>query len=217
MKTTRLALLLAACSLAVVACSPAPSDTAGGDGATDGTTPSSEATQGPITADRTSRESVAAAVLESFARGDWDALSTFVAPAGVRFTPHTHVDVSSDVVLTQAEVANFASIPTVRTWGTAEGSGAPIEMSNTQYLARYVWDHDYRTAPDVRWNHVQDRGSVIDNVQQVYPGASVVEYNFPGFDEQYGGMDWRSLRLVLAQDDDGDWVLYGVIHDEWAP
>jgi hypothetical protein len=58
---------------------------------------------------------------------------------------------------------------------------------------------------------------VIDNVQQVYPGASVVEYHFPGFDDQYEGMDWRSLRLVLAQNDNAEWTLYGVIHDEWAP
>ena len=60
-------------------------------------------------------------------------------------------------------------------------------------------------------------GSIIDNAQEVYPGATVVEYHFDGFDEQYAGMDWRSLRLVMHQDVDGDYELVGVIHDEWAP
>jgi len=27
----------------------------------------------------------------------------------------------------------------------------------------------------------------------------VVEYHFPGIDPQYGGLDWRSLRLVFQQ------------------
>lgn len=217
MKTPRLALVLAAVALAATACSPAPSDTAGGDGSTDGSTPSSTASQGPITVDRTSRESVAAAVLESFARGDWDTLSTFASRTGVRFTPYTHVNEETDSVFKPADIATFANDTGRYTWGTTEGSGEPIVMTKAEYVARYVWDHDYRTAPEVRWNHEQDHGSVIDNVQKVYPGASVVEYHFPGFDEQYGGMDWRSLRLVLAQLDNGEWALYGVIHDEWTP
>jgi hypothetical protein len=44
----------------------------------------------------------------------------------------------------------------------------------------------------------------------------IVEYYFPGFDPQYGGMDWRSLKLVFSQAD-GSWNLAGIIHDEWTP
>jgi hypothetical protein len=44
----------------------------------------------------------------------------------------------------------------------------------------------------------------------------IVEYYFPGFDPQYGGMDWRSLRLVFS-DHGGTWYLAGIIHDEWTP
>ena len=216
MKNTRLPLFaLALLSLAVVACGaedPAPGTTGSAV-----PPPIPDEPQGPIQADRTNRESVAAAVLESFARKDWQTLSTFVAPAGVRFTPYTNVSELTDRVLTPADVGAFGDDQTVYAWGTQDGSGMPIEMTNAQYLERYVWDHDYRAAPEVRWNATQDHGSVIDNVQDVYPGASTVEYHFPGFDDQYGGMDWRSLRLVLAQGDDGNWVLYGVIHDEWTP
>lgn len=172
---------------------------------------------GPITADRTNRESVAAAIVESMARQDWNMLSTFVAPTGVRFTPYTHVNESSDRILSPADVAAFGNDVNSYAWGTQEGSGEPIAMTNAEYFARYVWDHDYRTAEEVIWNAEQAHGSMIDNAQDIYPGATTVEYYFSGFDNQYGGMDWRSLRLVLAQGDDGNWVLYGVIHDEWTP
>lgn len=173
--------------------------------------------QKPTTVDRTSRESTASAILESIATSDWQTLSSFATETGVRFTPQTNVNITSDRVLSPSDIAHFEHDETVYTWGIQDGSGLPIEMTNTEYLARYIWDHDFRTAPEVRWNAVQDHGSMIDNAQDVYPGATTVEYYFPGFDEQYGGMDWRSLRLVLAQGDDGNWMLYGVIHDEWTP
>lgn len=217
MKNLRVsALALSLVSLAMVACggdSPAPGDT----GSTIPAPPAIEEDTGPITADRANRESVAAAILESFARQDWQILSTFIAPTGVRITPYTYVKDETDRVLSPTEVASFGDDTNVYVWGTQEGSGEPIAMTNMEYLARYVWDHDYRTAEETIWNEPQNHGSMIDNVQDVYPGATTVEYYFSGFDAQYGGMDWRSLRLVLAQGDDGNWILYGIIHDEWTP
>lgn len=210
------ALALAFLSLSIVACSgDEPVDT-GSESSSAVSSVADEPLQ-PIVADRSDRESTANAILESFARGEWQILSELSSPMGVRFTPYTYVKPETDQTLTQADIAGFGTDQTTRIWGAEEGSGFPISMTNAEYLARYVWDQDYRTAPDVRWNAVQDRGSMIDNVQDVYPGASVVEYHFPGFDPQYGGMDWRSLRLVLAQNDDAQWTLYGVIHDEWTP
>ncbi len=210
-------LALSTLSLAMVACgsdtpSPAPGDTGSAV-----PPPAIEEDTGPIQANRTNRESVAAAVLESFARQDWQMLSTFVAPTGVRMTPYTYVNDDSDRVLSPAEIAAFDDDANTYVWGTQEGSGEPISMTNMEYLARYVWDHDYRTAEETIWNAPQNHGSMVDNVQDVYPGATTVEYYFSGFDAQYGGMDWRSLRLVLAQGDDGNYVLYGIIHDEWTP
>jgi hypothetical protein len=42
-----------------------------------------------------------------------------------------------------------------------------------------------------------------------------VEYYFPGFEAQYEGMDWKSLRLVFEQHQ-GSWKLVGIIHNEWT-
>jgi hypothetical protein len=43
----------------------------------------------------------------------------------------------------------------------------------------------------------------------------MVEYHFTGFEPDYGGLDWRSLRLVFMQDGD-EWFLIGIVHDEWT-
>ncbi len=219
MHTFRTTFLLAVfLSLAIVACTPdAPQPDGGSTSSISDVVPPDPGQEGPMTVDPTNRESVAAGILDAFARQDWPMLSTFVAPTGVRFTPFTYVNVDSDRTFSPTDIASFGADQTVKTWGVQEGSGEPIALTNMQYFVRYVWDHDYRQAQDVRWNHVQDRGSMIDNVQDVYPGATTVEYNFPGFDPQYGGLDWRSLRLVLAQGDDGNWVLHSAIHDEWTP
>ena len=42
-----------------------------------------------------------------------------------------------------------------------------------------------------------------------------MEYHFKGMDAQQGGMDWRSLRLVLEAHN-GAWYLVGIVHDEWT-
>jgi hypothetical protein len=42
-----------------------------------------------------------------------------------------------------------------------------------------------------------------------------VEYHFSGFVEDYGGMDWVSLRLVFIEEE-GSWFLVGIVHDQWT-
>lgn len=200
---------LALAALSIVACTPAP--TVDDDA-------SSSTASSTATVDRTDREEVAAAILDAFAAEDWITLSTYTSPAGVRFTPYTYIHEESDRVLMLVDLLSFGSDPTTHTWGIQEGSGEPIDMTNMEYLARYVWDHDYRTADETNWNeNIVNHGSMIDNSNDVYPDAEIVEYYFDGFEEQYGGMDWRSLRLVLEEGDDGNYALVGVIHDEWTP
>ncbi len=157
---------------------------------------------------------------------DMTALAQYIHPKrGVRFTAETFVRTKagddgtpSDTVVYADQVSDLYSGTKTKTWGIAEGSGQPIVLTFAQYLAKYVADHDYRTATDVRWNHVMDRGSSMDNAKQVYPNAKIIEYHFDGFEPQYDGMDWASLRLVLSQDAATKrWYLVGVIHDHWTP
>ncbi len=134
---------------------------------------------------------------------------------GVRFTPYTNVKVNDIVMappLLLAEYENDSVIP----WGVFDGSGEPMELAFSQYLKQFIWDHDYTAAPEVLWDSPKQRGNIVENAMEFYgPAIRMVEYHFPGFDPQYEGMDWESLRLVL-EEYEGKWMLVGIIHDQWT-
>jgi hypothetical protein len=144
------------------------------------------------------------------------ALSALAHPAlGVRFSPYTYVHVGTDLVFPASWLTGAFADSTVYTWGIHDGSGLPIQLTFSQYYAQFIYDHDYQNAPDVSYNVVWQRGNMINNTLEAYPGTAWVEYHFPGFDPQYGGMDWKSLRLVFAQQSNV-WYLIGIIHDQWT-
>jgi hypothetical protein len=64
-------------------------------------------------------------------------------------------------------------------------------------------------------NIVIGKGNTLENIHEVYPDGVFVEFHFTGFNEQYDGMDWKSLRLVFEQDG-GSWRLVGIVHDQWT-
>lgn len=194
MHSTRLFTVLIASACIVVACTPTPPG------------------EQPL-----SRDETAAQILSAIKAKDMQTLADFAHPTnGVRFTPQTHVEPGTDLTFQAADIANFMEDTQIYTWGIADGSGEPIDMTFSQYYDRYVFDHDFTQAPQVNWNEPFDRGTIIDNAHEAYPDAEIVEYHFPGFDPQYGGMDWASLRLVLEQEGDV-WHLVGIIHDRWSP
>lgn len=154
---------------------------------------------------------------------DMRTLANLVHPAeGLRFSPYGYVRASAgapegqDLVFSAAEVAGLWSDPTVYTWGSAAGSGAPIELTFADYYDEYVYDVDFAQPDVVGFDVTIGTGNTIDNIAEVYPGAFTVEYHFEGFDPQYAGLDWRSLRLIF-QETGGTWYLVGVVHDEWTP
>jgi hypothetical protein len=146
---------------------------------------------------------------------DMVTLSRYVHPVlGLRFSPYAFVK-DTDQVFSSSQVAGLLADSTVYSWGNYDGSGAPIELTFVQYYYQFVYDVDFAAAPQVALNHRLGEGNSLDNAQEFYPGSMIVEYYFPGFDPQYEGMDWRSLRLLFLQDNDS-WYLVGIIHDQWT-
>ena len=144
---------------------------------------------------------------------DMVTLSQYVHPLlGLRFSPYSFVQ-DTDQVFSTSQVAGLFSDNTKYTWGNYDGSGAPIELTFVEYYFQFVYDVDFATAPEIALNHRLGEGNSLDNAQEFYPGSMVVEYYFPGFDTQYEGMDWRSLRLIFSQDSN-NWYLAGIIHDQ---
>ena len=155
-------------------------------------------------------------VVQALQSQDMALVSAYVHPVqGVRFSPYAYVK-DTDLVFSPAQAADLPADSSIYSWGNYAGTGEPIILGFPDYYAKFIYDVDYANAPQVSLNHRLSGGNSIDNAAEFYPGSMIVEYYFPGFDPQYGGMDWRSLKLVFSQAD-GSWDLVGIIHDEWTP
>lgn len=134
---------------------------------------------------------------------------------GVLFSPYAYVHPADDVVLRADELRTAFSDPKVRAWGTTDGRGDTIELTFAKYFERWVYDVDFAAAPTVAYNREVGRGNISDNTATAFPDAVMVEQHFEQIDPRYGGMDWRSLRL-LFEETGGAWKLVAVVHAEWT-
>lgn len=161
-------------------------------------------------------EERANAVLVALKNKDGGALSALVhRTKGVRFSPYGYISTSSDMVIMAGSLADIYTIGKKEHWGSYDGSGEPIHLTFTEYSTKFLYDVDFLSAPQKAINTVLGHGNSLINITEAYPGATFVEYYFPGFDPQYEGMDWRSLRLIFQQEG-GVWYLVGISHDQWT-
>lgn len=134
---------------------------------------------------------------------------------GVRFTPYTYVSVERDVVFVQEDIRNFFNDQNQYLWGYYDGTGWDILLTPTEYYERFIYSHDFINAEQVGYNEVLSHGNMLENQFEVYDNPIIVEYYFPGFNLEYGGLDWRSLRLVF-EEYNNTWKLVGVISNQWT-
>lgn len=178
--------------------------------------PSSVATTTPQVTTAPSLEEQAQSVLIALKNNDGAALAELVHPTkGVRFSPYGYISTSTDVVIQAIGLKDIYQSSKKEVWGSFDGSGEPISMTFKDYSKKFVYDVDFLTAPQRATNKVLGQGNTLVNMDAAYPGAAFVEYYFPGFDPQYNGMDWRSLRLVFVQEGSA-WYLVGIAHDQWT-
>jgi len=161
-------------------------------------------------------------IVHALQKKDWTTLSSFVHPdKGLRFSPYTFVRVEpdanqeQDLVFDAAQVREFPSDRAVYRWGRFDGTGEPIELTVDAYWSRFIYDAGFWRPHVIGYGEFIGKGNTINNIAQVYPQATTVEYHFEGFDAQYDGLDWRSMRLVL-EEKAGTWYLVGIVHDEWT-
>ncbi len=157
-------------------------------------------------------------VLSHLANEDGAALANHAHPSkGVRFSPYFNVNLSTDIVFYPGNTigANMFTNTTVYVWGEFDGTGESIGGEYAYYHSRFVYDEDYLNPELIGINQIVGTGNMNNNIEAVYPNESYVEFHFSGFDPQFMGMDWRSLVLVF-EEDNGDWLLVGVVHGEWT-
>lgn len=147
--------------------------------------------------------------------GDYGALQDLIEPhLCLRFSPYQYLN-ETDQIICPGELDSLADSGAVRVWGYYDGSGEPIQLTFLEYHERFVYDEDFFQPQVVGFNQEVSQGNSINNIAEIYPDGIMVEYYFPGFDPQYGGMDWRSLRLVFINLD-GQWYLAALVHGEWT-
>ena len=160
-------------------------------------------------------EETAERVITALAAKDLVTVAEFAHPErGVRFSPYTYVR-EDHLVFTPEELTRLVGSDQVHMWGHYDGTGDPIELTFDEYFQEFVYSADFANPEEVAIDEELGWSNMINNITEFYPGSSFVEYHFSGFEEQYQGMDWESLRLVFIQEE-GTWYLVGIVHDQWT-
>ncbi|WP_156337145.1 copper amine oxidase N-terminal domain-containing protein [Paenibacillus dakarensis] len=146
---------------------------------------------------------------------NFDRLAKLSHSQGVTFSPYGYVDRGRNVILSKAKLAEGFANSKVYEWGSYDGSGETISMNFETYFHKFIYNVDFAKAPFIGFNESMSMGNTVNNVSKAYSGSVIVEYHFTGFKPEYAGIDWQSLRLVL-QRENGNWVLSGVVHDQWT-
>jgi hypothetical protein len=159
---------------------------------------------------------IANEVIHALQAQDGVSLARFVHPGkGVRFTPYTYVQPETDRVFSPEQIRTFFQDQTVYHWGYYDGTGDEIKLTPGEYYHRFIYSADFVNAEQIGYNEVLSFGNMLENQFEVYDQPIIVEYYFSGFNPEYAGLDWQSLRLVFEEHDDG-WKLTGIIHNEWT-
>jgi hypothetical protein len=161
-------------------------------------------------------EETANKAIQAITDKDVEKIAELVHPTkGVRFTPYTYVSLEGDVVFSKEEMKGFFNDQELYLWGYYDGTGDEIRLTPSQYYEKFIYTEDFINAEQIGYNEVLSSGNMLENQFEVYENPIVVEYYFPGFNPDYAGMDWKSLRLVF-EEYEGSWKLVGIIHNQWT-
>lgn len=155
-------------------------------------------------------------ILNSFKNKDYSSIAKYIHPKlGLRFSPYATVSLNNDVLIQANEFTKVIKDKNKFFWGNYDGTGDPIDLNAEDYFARFVYDADFVNAEKTSFNKSVAQGNSINNIDSVYPNGEYIENYFSGFKKEYGGMDWRALRLVFKKEGD-QYYLIAIIHDEWT-
>ncbi|MDF2836506.1 MAG: hypothetical protein K0Q63_2146 [Paenibacillus sp.] len=226
MPARRMMLILTAImTLLLASCTASGNTERPDDSATSPPTASEQPTQKPAATDQTNQEErykpfdnprdAAAAAIEALKESDAERLKAYIHPAkGVLFSPYAHIDADKAVSFAAEEFPEETD-DAKHVWGSYDGSGEPIELTFGDYYKKFVYDKDFANAEQIGYDKILGQGNTEPNIKDVYPGSYTVDYHFSGFDEEFKGMDWESLILVL-EEHQGGWYVCAIVHSQWT-
>ncbi|WP_052738019.1 hypothetical protein [Bacillus sp. SA1-12] len=154
-------------------------------------------------------------VLQALKEKNRDKLASYIhKEKGVLFSPYIFVE-DKAITFDSEKMKGFFQDTQTYTWGIQDGSGEPIELKPSDYYEKYIYNDQFDQADEVVFDPKVPRGNMKRNLAEVFPGSHTVEYYIKGTEEN-GNMDWKALNLVFEQDKDGEWVIVGIVHDQWT-
>jgi len=145
----------------------------------------------------------------------YDQLQEIIHPdLCLRFSPYSFLNTDNRIIC-KSDLHAEALSKEENFWGHYDGKGNPINLTFSSYHQKFVYDQEYGHAPVIGFDQEVSSGNSINNIQEIYPDGIMIEYYFPGIDPHYGGLDWRSIRLVFVQQG-ADWYLAAIVHGEWT-
>ena len=160
---------------------------------------------------------IATEILKTIKKRDYTKLASFVHPKyGILFSPYAYIDTSRSRVLSPTRLIQIAKQNKRINWHSSWSDSGNEFLTISQYFKKYVYDADFLNAPVKSVNKFHSHGTDLNNINEVYPKCDVVEFYFSGFEEKYGGMDFRGLRLVFGLYNKKLYLI-AIVHDEWTP
>jgi hypothetical protein len=199
---------LAAIGSLVTACNNDPKKT--GSSSVDGDTANTKLV--PVNKDSL-LSSTGNKVLSILKNKQYDSLVKYFSDS-VHFSPYGFIG-SGEQTLTAGNFTKLLSDNRKVNWGAFDGSGDPIILTLQQYFEKFVYPADFLKAEKWAIDSFIKTGNSLNNLKKVYPGSRFIEYHFSGFDKDYAGVDWVSLRLVFKEWNN-EYLLVAIVHDQWT-
>jgi hypothetical protein len=210
--------LLYACIILLISCNSKKQEDVHDDGFVESDSLQKTSASGKVINDTTVKEkpsslqALGIQILHNLKNKDAAMLASFIHPEkGIRFSPYGYVDTLTNVHLPAGDLVKVMRQNNKLYWGSFDGSGDSIKLTVTEYFSKFIYDVDFINAEKISVNKTLSKGNSLNNLTEIYRGAEYIEYYFSAFDKQYGGMDWRSLRLVFENG-----YLVGIVHDQWT-
>lgn len=182
---------------------------------------SASAQNKPLTARDSALLKHAEKLLPLLKNNDFRELANYVHPdSGLFFSAFANVVKDGGARLSVADLRNPATPSRIVNWGAFDYKDSSQYVSINTYFDNEVYDVDFINAPIKSVNQFHEKGTDINNIKEAFPGADFVEFHFPGFEPQYEGLDFRSLRLVfryIVKNGIDTPYLTGIVHDRWTP
>jgi len=155
-------------------------------------------------------------VLGHIDTGDYLALSRIAHPEfGVVFSPCATVSLTTNKCFQSEQIAAFGTDHTVYVWGVHEGAGEPIEMTPQNYFAEYYLAKGYTCASIIGVNRIVKSGNALENITEVFPDVSFVDFHIPGEKGSAEDLNWKSLRLGFEEYDGKLWLTV-ILNSKWT-